>query len=247
MNYIYIYAERLSCVWPFTTLWTVACQAPLSMRFFSKNTGLGTISTSRGFSQPMDWAGDSCVFFTAGRLSAEPSGKLYVCVHVCACVCVCVYNYSFYMIFYCCCCSVAQSCLTFWNSMGCSTSGLPVLHHFSELVQTHVHWVNDANQPSHPLSPVLLLPSILPGIRVFSHELALHTRWPKYWSFSFRISPSNEYSGLIFFRIDWFDPLAVQGTLKSLLQHRSLKASILQCSAFFMVQLSHPYMTTGKK
>ena len=170
-----------------------------------------------------------------------------VCACVCVCVCVCVYNYSFYMIFYCCCCSVAQSCLTFWNSMGCSTSGFPVLHHFSELVQTHVHWVNDANQPSHPLSPVLLLPSILPGIRVFSHELALHTRWPKYWSFSFRISPSNEYSGLISFRIDWFDPLAVQGTLKSLLQHRSLKASILQCSAFFMVQLSHPYMTTGKK
>ena len=106
-----------------------------------------------------------------------------VCVGACVCVCVCVYiyiyNYSFYMIFYCCCCSVAQSCLTFCNSMGCSTSGFPVLHHFSELVQTHVHWVNDANQPSHPLSPVLLLPSILPGIRVFSDELALHIRWPK--------------------------------------------------------------------
>ena len=91
MNYTYIYAERLSCVWSFTTLWTVACQVPLSMRFFSKNTGLGTISTSRGSSQPMDWAGDSCVFFTAGRLSAEPSGKLYVCACVCVCVCVCIY------------------------------------------------------------------------------------------------------------------------------------------------------------
>ena len=94
--------------------------------------------------------------------------------------------------------------------------------------------------------PLLLLPSIFPSIRVFSNELALHIRWPKYWSFSYSISPSNEYSGLISFRIDWFDLLAVQVTLKSLLQHYSSKASILQCSAFFMVQLSHPYMTTGK-
>ena len=92
--------------------------------------------------------------------------------------------------------------------------------------------------------PLLLLPSIFPSIRVFSNELALHIRWPKYWSFS--ISPSNDYSGLISFRIDWLDLLAVQGTLKSLLQHCCLKASILQCSAFFMGQLSHPYMTTGK-
>ena len=90
--------------------------------------------------------------------------------------------------------------------------------------------------------PLLLLPSIFPNIRVFFNELALHLRWPKYWSFSFHISPSNEYSGLISFRIDWFDLLADQGTLKSLLQHHNLKASILQCSAFFMVQLSHPYM-----
>ena len=94
--------------------------------------------------------------------------------------------------------------------------------------------------------PFLLLPSIFPSIRVFSNESGLHIRWPKYWSFSFSISPSNEYSGLISFRIDWLDLLAVQGTLKSLLQHHSSKASILQCSAFFMVQLSHPYMTTGK-
>ena len=91
---------------------------------------------------------------------------------------------------------------------------------------------------------LLHLPSIFSNIRVFSNELALHIRWPKYWSFSIR--PSNEYSGFIFFKIDWFDLLAVQGTLKSLLQDHSLKASILQCSAFFMVQLSHPYMTTGK-
>ena len=94
--------------------------------------------------------------------------------------------------------------------------------------------------------PLLLLPSIFPSIRVFSNESALHMRWPKYWSFSFNISPSNEHSGLISFRIDWLDLLAVQGTLKSLLQHHSSKASILRCSAFFIVQLSHPFMTTGK-
>ena len=97
-----------------------------------------------------------------------------------------------------------------------------------------------------PLCPLLLLPSIFPSIRVFSNELALHISWPKYWSFNFSISPSNKYSGLMSFRIDWFDLLAVQGTLNSLLQHHSSKASILQCSAFFMVHLSRGYMTTGK-
>ena len=96
---------------------------------------------------------------------------------------------------------------------------------------------------SHPL---LLPPSVFPSIRVFSNESVLHIRWPKYWSFSFSISPSSEYSGLISFRIDWFDLLAVQGTLKNLLQHHSSKASVLQCSAFFIVQLSRPYMTAGK-
>ena len=94
--------------------------------------------------------------------------------------------------------------------------------------------------------PLLLLPSILPSIRVFSNESALHMRWPKYWSFSFSISPSNEHPGLVSFRMDWLDLLALQGTLKSLLQHDSSKASILRCSAFFTVQLSQPYMTTGK-
>ena len=94
--------------------------------------------------------------------------------------------------------------------------------------------------------PLLLLPSVFPSIRVFSNESVLRIRWPKYWSFSFNISPSNEYSGLISFRIDWFDLLDVQGTLKSLLQHHSSKASILLCSAFFIIQLSHPHMTTGK-
>ena len=101
-------------------------------------------------------------------------------------------------------------------------------------------------QPTHPCGPLLLLPSIFPSIRVFSNESVLRIRWLKYWSFSFSISPSNEYSGLIFFRMDWFDLPTVQGTLKSLLQHHSSKASILQCSAFFIVQLSHPYMGTGK-
>ena len=103
--------------------------------------------------------------------------------------------------------------------------------------------------PSNHLNlccPLLLLPSIFHRIKVFSNELVLHIRWPRYWSFSFSISPSNEHSGLISFRIDWLDRLAVQGTLKSLLQHHSSKASILRCSAFFIVQLSHPYMTTGK-
>ena len=101
-------------------------------------------------------------------------------------------------------------------------------------------------KPSHPLSSPSPPASVFPSIRVFSSESALCIRWPKYWSFSLSISPSNEYSGLISYRIDWFDHLAVHGTLKSLLQHHSSKALILQCSAFFMVQLSHPYMTTGK-
>ena len=124
--------------------------------------------------------------------------------------------------------------------------GLPVHHQLPEFAQTHVHWVGDAIQPSHPCHPLLLLPSIFLSIRVFSKESPLRIWWPKYWSFSFNISPSNEHSGLISFRIDCLDLLAVQGTLKSLLQHHSSKASIFQCSAFFIVQLSHPFMTTGK-
>ena len=130
--------------------------------------------------------------------------------------------------------------------MHCSTPGLPVHHQLPELAQTHVHQAGDAIQPSHPLSfssPPAPNPS---QHEVFSNESALGMRWPKYWSFSFNISPSNEYSGLISFRMDWVDLLAVQGTLKSLLQRHSSKASILQCSAFFKVQLSHPYMTSGK-
>ena len=109
--------------------------------------------------------------------------------------------------------------------MNCSMPGFPVHHQLSELAQTHVCWVDNAIQPFHPLSPLLLLPSIFFSIRVFSSGSALHIRWPKYWSFSFSSSPSNEYSGPISFRIDWLDRLAVQGTLKSLLQHHSSKAS----------------------
>ena len=128
--------------------------------------------------------------------------------------------------------------------MNFSTPGLPVHHLLPESTQTHLHWVGDAIQPSYPLSSFSSCPS-LSSIRVFSNESALCIRWPKYWSFSFSISPSNEHPGLIF-RMDWLDLLAVQGTLKSLLQHHSSTASILRCSAFFMVQLSHPYVTTGK-
>ena len=130
--------------------------------------------------------------------------------------------------------------------MNYSMPGLPVHHQLPEFTQTHVHRVGDAIQPPHPLSSLLLLPPIPPSIRVFSSESTVRVRWPKYWSFSFSISPSNEHPGLIFFRMDWLDLLAVQGTLKSLLQHHSSKASILRCSAFFKVQLSHPYMTPGK-
>ena len=128
------------------------------------------------------------------------------------------------------------------------TPGFPFLHHLPEFAQTHVCWLGDAIQPSHPLLSPFPPAFNLSGIRVFSSESALHIRWPKYWSFSFSISPSNEHSGLstISFRMDWLDLLAVQGTLKSLLQHHSSKTSILLCSAFFIVQLSHPYMTTGK-
>ena len=130
--------------------------------------------------------------------------------------------------------------------MDCSTPGFPVLHQLPEL--TKLMSIKSV-MPCHHLIlclPLLLLPSILPSIKVFSKESALHIRWPKYWSFSFSISPSNEYSGLISFRMDWLDFLAIHGTLKGLLQHHSSKASILRCSAFFIVHLSHPYMTTGK-
>ena len=142
--------------------------------------------------------------------------------------------------------SVAQSHPTLGPHGLCSMPGFPVHHQLPEPTQIHVHRVGDAIQPFHTLCPLLILPSIFPSIRVFSNESILCIRWPKYWSFSFSISPSNEYSGLISFRMDWFDLLAFQGPFKNFLQHRSSKASILRHSASFMVQLSHPYMTTGK-
>ena len=129
--------------------------------------------------------------------------------------------------------------------MNCSMPGLPVHHQLPEFTQIHVHWVSDAIQPSHPLlSPSLTAFNLSHHQGLFS-ESVFHIRWPKYWSFSFSISPSNEHPGLVSFRMDWLD-LAVQGTLKSLLQNHSSKASILWHSAFFMFQLSHPYVTTGK-
>ena len=130
--------------------------------------------------------------------------------------------------------SVAQSCLTLCDPMNCSTPGLPVHHQLPEFTQTHasIEWVISS---SHLIlcRPLLLLPPIPPSIRVFANESTLHMRWPEYWSFSFSIIPSKEIPGLISFRMGWLDLLAVQGTLKSLLQHHSSKASIVRCSAFF--------------
>ena len=142
--------------------------------------------------------------------------------------------------------SVTQSCLTLCHPMNRSITGLPIHHQLPEFTQTHVHQVGDAIQPSHSLlSPSPLAPNPSQH-QSFSNESTLHMRWPKYWSCSFSTIPSKEIPGLISFRMDWLDLLTVQGTLKSLLQQHSSKASILWSSAFFTVQLSHPYMTTGK-
>ena len=140
---------------------------------------------------------------------------------------------------------VAQSCLTPCDLVDCSTPGFPVITNSQSLLKFMS--IESVMPPNHLLlcCPLLLPPSIVPRIKVFSKESVLHIRWPKYWSFSSSISPSKEYSGLISFKMDWFN-LEVQGTLKSLLQHHSSKASILQHSAFLMVQPLHPYMTTGK-
>ena len=142
--------------------------------------------------------------------------------------------------------SVAQSCPTLCDPMNCSMPSLPVHHQLPEFTETHV--IKSVMPSSHLIlcRPLLLLPPIPPSIRVFSNESALRMRWPKYWSLSFSIIPSKEIPGLISFRMDWLDFLAVHGTLKSLLQHHSSKASILRRSAFFTVQLSHQYMTTGQ-
>ena len=141
--------------------------------------------------------------------------------------------------------SVSQSCPTLCDPVNRSTPGLPVHHQLPEFTQTHLLRVHDAIQPSHPSHPLLLLPPIPPSIRIFSNESTLLMRWPKYWSFSFSIIPSKEIPGLIFFRMDWLDLLAVQGTLKSL-QHYSSNTSLLRHSTCFTVQLPNPYTTTGK-
>ena len=143
--------------------------------------------------------------------------------------------------------SVTQSCLTLCDPINCSMPGLPVHHQLPEFTQTHIHRVSDATQPSHPLSsPSPPAPNQSLPASESSNESTLHMRWPKYWSFSFSIIPSKETPGTISFRMDWLDLLAVQGTLKSLLQHHSSKASVLWHSGFFTVQISHPYMNTGK-
>ena len=143
-----------------------------------------------------------------------------------------------------CCCSVAKSCLTFCDAMECwAPLSFTVSQRLLKFMST------ESIMPSNHLifcHPLLLLPSVFPSIKVFSSELALRINWPKYWSFSFSISPSSEYSGLIPFGIDWFDLLAVQRTLKSILQHHSSKASIFRCSAFYTVQILHQYKTNGK-
>ena len=139
--------------------------------------------------------------------------------------------------------SLAQSWPTLCDPMDCSTPGLSVHQQLLEFTQTHLHWVGDDIQTSHPLSSPSPPAFNLSQHQGFSNESALWIRWPKHWSFSFNISPSNEHSGLISFRMDWLDLLAVQRTLKSLLQHHSSTASIIWHSAFFIVQLSHPYMT----
>ena len=139
--------------------------------------------------------------------------------------------------------SVAQSCLNLCNPMNRSTPGLPVHHQLPEFTETHVHWVSKPSSHLILCRPLLLLPPIPTSIRVFSNESTLRMRWPKYWSFSFNISPSNEHPGLIYFRMDWLDLLAVQGTLKSLLQHHSSKASILWHSFLYSPTLTsiHDY------
>ena len=145
-----------------------------------------------------------------------------------------------------CCCSVTKFCPTRCDPLNCTTPGFPVLHHLPELLKL---LSTESMMPSNHLilcRPVLLLPSVFLTIRIFANESTVPIRSPKYWRFCFSISPSNEYSGLISFRIDWFDLLEVQGTLKSLLHHHSSKASVLWSSTFFMVQLSHSYMTTGE-
>ena len=212
-----------SHVWLFATLWTEAHKTPSPMGFSRQNTGVGchTLLQSIFPSQESKLCLLCLLYWQVGSLPLVPPGSV---------------QFS----------SVAQACLTLCDPMNRSTPGLTVHHQLLEFTQTHVHRVGDAIQPSHPLSspsPPAPNPS---QHQVLSSESTLCMRWPKYWSFSFSISPSDEHPGLISFRMDWLDLLVVQGTLKSLLQYHSSKTSIFQHSGFFTVQLSHPYMTTGK-
>ena len=199
----------------FVISWTITCQVPLSVGFLRQDY----------------WSG--LPFSSPGNLPDPGIQTRVCCIDRRALYSWAIIRWDLYL-----CWSVTQSCLTLCDPMDHSTPGFPVHHHPPEFSQTHVHWVIPSNHLvlCHPL---LLLLSIFPSIRVFSNESALHIRWTKYWSFSFSISPSNKYSGLISFKMHWLDLLAVQGTLKSLLQHHSSKASILWGSAFFMVQLLH--------
>ena len=202
-------ALPLSRVRLLATPWTVARQAPLSM----------------GFSRQECWSGLPCC--PLGDLPNPGMESKFLMSSALA--------GQFFTTGAPCCCSVTQPCPTLCNPMDCSTPGfLSITNSWSLLKLMSIKSVMPSN---HIIlcRPLLLLPLIFPSIRVFSNESVLHIRWPEYWSFSFSISPSNEYSGLISFRIDWLDLLAVQGTLKSLLQHHSSKASILQHSAFFIV------------
>ena len=224
---ICVHAQSFSCV----TLCNLIDCSPLDSAVHgllqAKIVEWVAISSSRGSSWPRDqthvsWTGRQILYHWATWESSRYAYKYGRILLM-----ICISHFS---------CSVVSIC----DPMNHSTPGLPVHHHLPESTQTHVHWVGDAIQPSHPLlspSPPALN---LSSIRVFSNDSALCMRWPKYWSFSFNISPSNEHPGLISFRMDWLGLLAVQGTLKSLLQHHSSKASILQCSAFFIVQLSCP-------
>ena len=204
------------------TLWTAPHQASLSMEYSRQETRVGChflfqeIFLTHGLNLYLL----HLLCWQVDSLLSEPQKKPY--------------QFS----------SVTQSCPTLCNSMNHSTPGLPVHHQFPEFTQTHS--IESVMPSSHLIlcHPLLLLSPIPPSIRVFSNDSTLRMRWPKFWSFSFSIIPSKEIPGLISFRMDWLDLLAVQGILNSLLQHHSSKASILWCSAFFTVQLSHPYMTT---
>jgi len=196
----------------FAAQWTVAYQGPLSVGFPRQECWSGLPLPSPGDLPDPEIKPVSSVWM--GRFfTTEPSGKPKRSL-----------PHFYYII-----CSVSQSCPTLCNPMDCSTPGFPVPHHLPEFTQVHVHWIRGAVQSSHPL--MLFSPSALslPSIRVFSNESSVRIRWPKYWKF--RISPSSKYSGLISLKIDWFDLLVVQGTFRSLLQHHSLKVSILWHSA----------------